>query len=393
MIALAVLRELGECSALSTWACRLATSPALVLSSKGGCGFDGRASKELAWRHFACLILGGLFLAALHGALTDPSPVDGAVDALVVAAVIGLPLAVYETHIRRWFIVSTTHRWPFGWLVLIKSVGYTVWILLGTGIGARLTHHSEAPPLADLFIHRETVVMAMLAAIVVNILLAVSRLLGPGVLVNFLIGRYRRPQREERLFLFLDICNSTTIAERIGDLKFHAYLDDFFRIVGRAALDYGGEVHDYIGDEVIVTWPLDANADTALKFFPVLAQRLAACQAQFHRKYGYEVAFRAGLHLGPVVAGEIGEVKRKIAYLGDTVNTAARLEQLARTSGDCLLASRPVLDRLRLPPELEATSLGLLQVRGKAQPMEVFRLDLRVEPRSVAVPGTSETAA
>jgi len=93
-----------------------------------------------------------------------------------------------------------------------------------------------------------------------------------------------------------------------------------------------------------------------------------------------------------VVAGEVGEVKRKIAFLGDTVNTAARLEQLARTSGVSLLASRPVLDRLRLPPEMEAISLGLLHVRGKAQPMEIFRLDLHVEPISAAMRGKSAPA-
>ncbi|GEO42772.1 adenylate cyclase [Skermanella aerolata] len=346
----------------------------------------------MALQYFACLVVGGLLLAALYGALTDPSPVEGAVNALIVAAVIGLPLALYETHLRRWLVVSATRRWPFGWLVLIKSAAYTAWILLGTGIGARLTHHSDAPPLADLFAHRETVVMAMLAAIVVNILFAVNQLLGPGVLFNFLIGRYRQPRREERLFLFLDICHSTTIAEQIGDLKFHAYLDDFFRMVGQAAHDCGGEVHDYIGDEVIVTWPLDGNAVTALDFFPLLSQRLAARQTAFRRTYGYAVTFRAGLHLGPVVAGEVGELKRKIAFLGDTVNTAARLEQLARTRGVGLLASRSVLDRLRLPPEMTATSLGLLHVRGKAQPMEVFRLDLRVEPISVAMRGKSDLA-
>ncbi|QQP89529.1 adenylate/guanylate cyclase domain-containing protein [Skermanella rosea] len=343
----------------------------------------------MALRYFVCLVIGGLLLAALYGALTDPSPLEGAVNALVVAAVIGLPLAVYETHLR-WLVPSATRRWPFGWLVLIKSAGYTVWILLGTKIGARLTHHSDGPALVDLFVHRETVVVAMLAAIVVNILFAVNKLLGPGMLFNFLIGRYHRPRREERLFLFLDICHSTTIAEQIGDLKFHAYLDDFFRMVGRATRDCGGEVHDYIGDEVIVTWFLDGSAVTALDFFPVLAQRLAARQVEFRRTYGYEVAFRAGLHLGPVVAGEVGEVKRKIAFLGDTVNTAARLEQLARTREVSLLASRSVLDRLQLPPGMKASSLGLLHVRGKAQPMEVFRLDLLEEPISVAMPSESE---
>lgn len=99
-----------------------------------------------------------LALAALYGALTGPSPMDGAIYAAVTVTVIGIPIVGYEVLFRRWLIFSPSRRWPFGLLVVIKSSGYAFWILLGTAIGARLTHHSDAPPLTDLFAHRETIV-------------------------------------------------------------------------------------------------------------------------------------------------------------------------------------------------------------------------------------------
>jgi len=301
---------------------------------------------------------------------------DGAIYAAVTVAVIGVPIAGYEVLFRRWLIFSPSRRWPFGLLVVIKSTGYAFWILFGTAIGSRLTHHSDAPPLTDLFAHRETIIATVLAAFVANVLLAASRLLGSHVLFNFFVGRYHRPQHEVRLFLFLDVSNSTAIAEKIGDLKFHAYLDDFFRIAGRVAFDCSGEVHDYIGDEIIVTWPVGKDSRDALMFFLLLEKRLDGSRSVFRQRYGHEIAYRAGMHLGPVVTGEVGEFKQKITFLGDTVNTAARLEQIARTSDSNILVSRPVLDQVPLPSEMKATSLGLLPVRGKSRPMEVVRLDL-----------------
>ncbi|UEM21343.1 adenylate/guanylate cyclase domain-containing protein [Skermanella mucosa] len=319
--------------------------------------------------------LGVLALAALYGALTGPSPKDGAIYAAVTVTVIGVPIVGYEVLFRRWLVFSPSRRWPFGLLVLIKSTGYAFWILLGTAIGSRLTHHSDGPPLTDLLAHRETIIATVLAAFVANVLLAAGRLLGSNVLFNFFVGRYHRPQHEVRLFLFLDVSNSTAIAETIGDLKFHAYLDDFFRIAGRVAFDCNGDVHDYIGDEIIVTWPVGKDSRDALMFFPLLKKRLDGSRSVFHQRYGHEIDYRAGMHLGPVVTGEVGEFKQKITFLGDTVNTAARLEQIARTSGSSILVSRSVLDQVPLPSEMKATPLGLMPVRGKSRPMEVVRLD------------------
>src|SRR3546814_1515333 len=72
-------------------------------------------------------------------------------------------------------------------------------------------------------------------------------------------GRYHQPRRENRLFVFFDMRGSTAIAERIGDVAFHRLLNRFFIDLTEAVLPWHGIVHKYVGDEMIVTWPLDGR--------------------------------------------------------------------------------------------------------------------------------------
>src|SRR5712692_3246154 len=67
------------------------------------------------------------------------------------------------------------------------------------------------------------------------------------------------PTREERVFLFLDLVGSTSPAEAMGELRMHDLLTRFFFDIDEPILAHGGEVHAYVGDQVIVTWPLDAK--------------------------------------------------------------------------------------------------------------------------------------
>jgi adenylate cyclase len=83
---------------------------------------------------------------------------------------------------------------------------------------------------------------------------------------------------------------------------------------------------------------------------------------------------RAGLHCGPVVTGEMGSVKREIVFLGDTVNTAARIQELCRQTGDRVLASADLIDRLELPRGIAKRSLGDLRLRGKEADLALYAL-------------------
>jgi class 3 adenylate cyclase len=96
-------------------------------------------------------------------------------------------------------------------------------------------------------------------------------------------------------------------------------------------------------------------------------------------RYGYIPAFRAGLHAGSLVAGEIGGFKREITLIGDAMNTAERIEQACRDTGHNFLASKPLLDRTKKPADVVATGIGEHLLRGKSECIQLFALERRQE--------------
>lgn len=220
------------------------------------------------------------------------------------------------------------------------------------------------------------VAFSLAASFVFNFVNQIARMLGRGVLGNFVLGRYHRPRREERVFLLIDMRESTGIAERIGDLAFHNLLNEFYGHVADAAGETGANIHKYIGDEAMLVWtPKRAlrNGDCVRCAF-TLRNYIEAAAPAYLRKFGVVPKFRAGLHRGQVVVGEIGVTKQEIAYSGDTLNTAARIEQATRQFDAELLASSQALQGLTLPTGLVARSVGQLQVRGRIEPVELFAI-------------------
>jgi adenylate cyclase len=208
-------------------------------------------------------------------------------------------------------------------------------------------------------------------------LMSIIQLIGPNVLGKLLIGRYYQPREEERIILSLDLARSTGIAERIGNVRFHALLAETFTLLSRIVTDLGGEVHRYVGDALIATWRVGAPEENARSIQCLIAcqDAMAAVRPDLLHRYGVAPDFRAGLHLGSLVVGEIGGFKREITYLGDAMNTAARIEQACRDTGHSLLVSKPLLDRAGLPPDLVANSIGAQILRGKAERLELFAIE------------------
>ena len=142
-------------------------------------------------------------------------------------------------------------------------------------------------------------------------------------------------------------------------------------------------MHRYVGDALIATWPLGTPEENARPICGVFACRdtLEAARSDLLRRHGHIPGFRASLHSGPLVAGEIGGFKREIALLGDAMNTAARLEQTCRTTGHDLLASKPLLNRTAVPDGIVVTSIGSHVLRGKSERLELFALERGTQRR------------
>ena len=131
-----------------------------------------------------------------------------------------------------------------------------------------------------------------------------------------------------------------------------------------------------MGDEAILTWSGDAGlADGACLACPFVTRDFIAAKSKHYReRFGVVPEFRAALHCGEIVAGEIGDVRREIAYVGDTLNVAARLLDAAKALGHDVLVSADLLERATLPSDLMAEPLPVLTVRGRAAPLAISAL-------------------
>jgi adenylate cyclase len=251
--------------------------------------------------------------------------------------------------------------------VAVRSLVYLVVFLAAIAVGQLLVPNH--PPARPVSISRDDVLFCFGATFVVSFLFEVNSLLGQNVLLSFVTGRYHRPQVEQRVFLIMDMKNSTEAAERLGEVDFHRLLNRLVTDLTGPIVLRDGQIHKFVGDELIATWPLARglkDATCVRACFAAIA-RLAAHGADYEREFGTTAQVRASLHCGPVVVGEMGSVKKEIALLGDTLNTAARLVDVCRESGESVIASADLLDRLVLPPGVAARSLGLIRLRGKLQ--------------------------
>jgi adenylate cyclase len=106
---------------------------------------------------------------------------------------------------------------------------------------------------------------------------------------------------------------------------------------------------------------------------------LARRRADYERAFGVAPRLRAAFHAGPLIVGEMGDVKREIVLLGDVMNTASRIEEACRTTGHDAIASGAVMAGLTLPPGIAALGLGPMALRGKAEPIELFALSRAAE--------------
>ncbi|SJZ80649.1 Adenylate and Guanylate cyclase catalytic domain-containing protein [Enhydrobacter aerosaccus] len=260
----------------------------------------------------------------------------------------------------------------------VRSLIYLGVFLVGIAAAQLLTAQS----LASIEISRDDILFCFAATFVISFLFEVNSLLGQSVLLAFITGRYHRPRVEQRLFLMIDMKDSTAAAERLGEVAFHRLLNRFVNDLAGPIVRFDGQIHKYVGDELIATWPLARGVKDArcLRACFAVIGRLQELGPAYRHEFGAPVQVRAALHCGPVVVGEMGSVKKEIALIGDTMNTTARIVDACRDSGQPVLISAVLLDKLALPTGLIAQPLGPIELRGKGQAVELFSLAKRATP-------------
>ncbi len=331
-----------------------------------------RYRHRLKLRHALWLLAASVISGAAFGYLSADLTTGGMVRGAATGVAIAGPLILVE-----FFILSHIPRaaLPFAAVVLVKSLVYVVAILFGLHVGYWIfTAHAVALlPRGGLL---PSLAFSIALAVAVNFLTQVTLLLGQGSLSAFLFGRFHRPRLERRVFLVLDLVGSTAIAERIGGVRFFALLNDLYADLSGPVVEHRGVIHKYLGDGVIVTWRSEAGQSEGRCVEAVLEiHRLVGDLAgRYEARYGVRPRLRAGLHVGDVVTGELGDLRREIAFVGDALNVASRLIDVARDRGVDIIASAEVV--AALPPSIRAIamSIGPVVLRGRAEPVELFTL-------------------
>src|SRR6266852_5087110 len=323
------------------------------------------ARLERKLRSLAALVAAGLvagIVFAIAPGRTSPSSyVVGASYGLLMSVALGsTELFVLEGPMREWL-----GGLSFATSLMVRSTIYVAiitviqWFQLGEVIAGL------SPDTSTFW---SSFIYSAVLSVVMNLALGVTNIIGPRAFLNFFIGRYHTPVEEKRFVLFVDIAGSTGLAERLGGIAIHRLLDRTFRLLTVAVVDYRGEVLNYVGDEVIVTWPERGGAVDCrpIRCFMAMRDELTSAASRLEHEFGAVPRIRGSLHFGPVIVGEIGDIKRAIVFNGDVMNTAARLEELSRGVDGGFLVTRAAMERFGPTPPFAVRDLGQLQIRGRA---------------------------
>ena len=256
---------------------------------------------------------------------------------------------------------------PFGAALLLRAALQVGLILVALILAALVSGKPGGAYLTPVI-----VLVAIAVALELGFLWQVSAYLGTGSLLALVTGRYRHPRVEELVLLFVDLAGSTSIADRLGPSRFMSLLAEIADDMSPPISDGGGQIHRYVGDETIITWRTRNDLVDARPIETCFAMidAVAAQDDKYDRLFGVRPAFHAALHIGPVIIGEIGDLHREVAVLGDTMNVTARIEAESRPMGHAVLASAKLIERIgTLPRGITTTDLGPIALRGRFDPL------------------------
>lgn len=189
--------------------------------------------------------------------------------------------------------------------------------------------------------------------------------------------------------MFVDIRSSTGIAEKLGHVKFFRLLNDFFSDITDPVIQTQGEIYQYVGDEVVISWSMEKGTrqNNCIRCFFLIEEVMRKASLRYQERYGLVPEFKVGLHTGVVTTGEIGVIKKDIVYSGDVMNTTSRIQAVCNKFRVNILMSKRLLNKLDLPAEVYPLKrVGVIELKGKIEKVELFTFEKSILPRPKTSP-------
>ncbi len=191
--------------------------------------------------------------------------------------------------------------------------------------------------------------------------------IGISQVMNFFTGKYHDSKEETRIFMFLDMRGSTTIAEQMGHQKYFRFLNKYYRDMTKAIVDSEAEIYQYIGDEIVLSWLSEDGLErnNCVECFFRIKEAIQRKAQVYKDTFGQVPEFKAGIHIGQVTRGEVGVLKKELLFTGDPINVAARIQSLCNELDSELLVSGQLLDELELEGDFSLEKKGEYELRGR----------------------------
>jgi adenylate cyclase len=208
-------------------------------------------------------------------------------------------------------------------------------------------------------------------------ILEMSKNLGLMVFVNFLTGKYHKPSVEERVFMFMDMKSSTTIAEKLGHLKYYELLNLCYSDMSDSIINTYGEIYQYVGDEIVISWPLKRGLsnNNCVRCFYEIKEAINIKSEEYEQRFDKVPEFKAALHYGKVTTGEVGELKKEIVFSGDVLNTTSRIQMLCNQYQAQLLITDRLIGLLKNTEGFVVTPIGEIGLTGKHETVAISKLE------------------
>ena len=287
------------------------------------------------------------------------------------------------------YLSKLLRKKPFGITLLIKTTIYLMFMLFFISMGTLYMYSSEInKPLLSkevlklyvYFLFSARIVMAFIywgiACMSALFILQVSDKFGQGVLISFLLGKYHRPKEDDRIFMFMDLKSSTTYAEKLGHIKYSQFIQDCFFDITDVITKYDAKIYQYVGDEVVLSWSIKEGIEHGhcINTFFAYDALIKSKKSYYQNKYGVIPEFKAGLHIGKVTVAEVGEIKKELAYHGDVLNTAARIQGKCNDFQKRLLISESMKTKLENQHLFDFLGIGDVSLKGKTKALNLYEV-------------------
>lgn len=296
-----------------------------------------------------------------------------------IALVSGLFFGTYEYFFNKYFArknsFGITVFWgTLGYLIVIITFLISLFVIINLFFNSQLGREefwkylTQGGGLVMVF-------YCLLVGFLIEFVKQIDKKFGPGNLKKMLLGKFYEPKEEERIFMFLDMRSSTTIAEKLGHYKFSQLIQDCFKDID-VIIPYQAEIYQYVGDEIVLTWEKEKGLiqSNCIRAFFAYLDRLNERKSYYQSKYKLIPEFKAGVNMGKVTVAEVGEIKREICYYGDTLNTAARIQSKCNEYQKNLLVAGKVIKALPKTADLKIEEVGQVKLRGKQEAVEIFSI-------------------